>query len=272
MIVIGEKINGTRKEVGQAIPARDEKKIQALARMQVDAGCNFLDVNVGMPPDREPVDMVWLVKTIQAVCEIPLCLDSANPEALRAGLEQIHAPAMINSVSGEQSRIDGILPLACEFKTELILLPLDEAGIPKTSDGRMAIVEKLVRLAKAGGLSEDQLYIDPLATAIGTGTDAAMVTFDTIGKIRKVFPGAHVTIGLSNISFGMPLRSLINQAFLSMAVLSGLDSAIMNPNDRQLKGTMLAAEMLSNKDRYCQKFSRAYRSGKIGSEIIAKTQ
>jgi len=266
MIVIGEKINGTRKAVGHAIQTRDKETIQALARVQADAGCDFLDVNVGMPPDREPGDMVWLVKTIQAVCETPLCLDSANPEALRAGLTSINAPAMINSVSGEQSRIDGILPLACEFGPSLILLPLDETGIPKTSDGRMAIAEKLVGLAKAGGLSEDQLYLDPLATTISTGTDAALVTFETIVKIRKTFPEAHVTIGLSNISFGMPLRTLINQSFLSMAILSGLDSAIMNPNDRQLRGAMLAAEMLSNKDRYCQKFSRAYRAGKIGSE------
>jgi 5-methyltetrahydrofolate--homocysteine methyltransferase len=266
MIVIGEKINGTRKAVGQAIQTRDKETIQALARIQMDADCDFLDVNAGMPPDREPEDMVWLVQTILSVCEIPLCLDSANPEALRAGLAGINAPAMINSVSGEKSRIDGVLPLACEFGTSLILLPLDETGIPKTSDGRMAIAERLVGLAKAGGLSEDQLYLDPLATAISTGTDTAMVTFETIQKIRKAFPGAHVTIGLSNISFGMPLRSLINQSFLSMAILSGLDSAIMNPNDRQLKGTMLAAEMLINKDKYCQTFSRAYRSGKIGSE------
>ena len=266
MIVIGEKINGTRKAVGHAIQARDQETIQALARAQADAGCDFLDVNAGMPPDREPEDMVWLVQTILSVCEIPLCLDSANPEALRAGLTSINSPAMINSVSGEQSRIDGVLPLACEFGTSLILLPLDETGIPKTSDGRMAIAEKLVGLAKAGGLSEDQLYLDPLATTISTGTDAALVTFETIVKIRKTFPEAHVTIGLSNISFGMPLRSIINQSFLSMAILSGLDSAIMNPNDRQLKGAMLAAEMLVNKDKHCQKFSRAYRAGKIGSE------
>jgi 5-methyltetrahydrofolate corrinoid/iron sulfur protein methyltransferase len=266
VIIIGEKINGTRKEVGHAIRARDEKKIQALAKIQTDAGCDFLDVNAGTPSDREPEDMVWLVETIQAVYETPLCLDSANPKALRAGLEQVKTPAMINSVNGEQSRIDGILPLACEFRTNLILLPIDQTGIPKTSDGRMIIIEKMVNLAKAGGMPEDRLFIDPLATAISTGTDGALMTFDTIQKIRKMYPNAHITIGLSNISYGMPLRPIINQSFLSMVVLSGLDSAIINPNDRQLRGTMLAAEMLVNRDKSCQMFGQAFSSDAIGVE------
>jgi len=266
MIVIGEKINGTRKEVGHAIRMRDEKKIQALAKIQSDAGCDYLDVNAGTPADREPEDMAWLVKTIQAVCETSLCLDSANPKALHAGLEQVETTAMINSVNGEKSRIGGIFPLVCEFSTNLILLPINETGIPKTSEGRMIIIDKLVELAKKGGMHEAQLFIDPLATAISTGTDGALVTFDTIQKIRKIYPNAHVTIGLSNISYGMPLRSIINQSFLSMAVLSGLDCVIMNPNDRQLRGTMLAAEMLVNRDRRCQIFGRAYRSGSIGPE------
>lgn len=263
MIVIGEKINGTRKAVGFAIQERDKLSIQDLAKSQTDAGANFLDVNAGTPSDREPDDMVWLVETIQEVCETPICIDTANPQALRAGLKQVRSPTMVNSVTGEKPRIDGILPLACEFKTDLILLPIDDSGIPNTSEGRMVVIEKLVGLAKEGGLLEEQLYIDPLAIAISTGTEGALITFDTVQKIRETYPKAHVTIGLSNISFGMPLRSIINQSFLSMLVLSGLDSAIMNPNDRLLRGTMLASEMLVNKDRHCQKFSRAYRSGAL---------
>lgn len=268
MIVIGEKINGTRKAVGNAIRVRDKQLIQDLAQSQVDAGSDFLDVNAGTQKDREPDDMVWLVETIQEVCETPLCLDTANPEALLAGLKQVGSPAMVNSVTGETPRINGILPLACEFKTNLILLPINDQGIPMTSDGRMAIIEELVSRAKEGGLLEEQLYIDPLAIAISTGTEGALTTFDTIKKILAMYPKAHITIGLSNISFGLPLRSIINQSFMSMLVLSGLDSAIMNPNDRQLRGTMLASEMLVNKDRYCQKFSKAYRSGDL--DIHAK--
>jgi len=265
MIIIGEKINGTRKAVAQAIRERDTAFIQELARSQSEAGSNYLDVNAGTAPEREAEDMAWLVATIQEACDTPLCLDSANPAALRAGLELVTHPPMINSVSGEKPRIKGVLPLALEFKTDLILLALDdEIGIPNSSDGRLKIVDRLVALAKEGGLAEEKLYIDPLVTAISTGTENAIITFETIQKIRAGYPRCHITSGLSNISFGMPLRPLINQTFMAMAVQAGLDSAILNPNDRKLTEMMLTSEMLMGKDRFCQAFTKAFRSGRIG--------
>ncbi len=267
MIIIGEKINGTRKAVAQAIRDRDAAFIQALATSQAEAGSHFLDVNAGTAPEREAEDMAWLVTTIQKVCDTPLCLDSANPTALRAGLELVNHTPMINSVSGEKPRVEGVLPLALEFKTNLILLALDdETGIPNSSDGRMKIVDRLVGLAKKGGLTEPQLYIDPLVTAISTSTENAMITYDTIRKIRASYPECHITSGLSNISFGMPLRPLINQTFMAMCVQAGMDSAILNPNERSLRAVMLASEMLMGKDRFCQNYTRAYRSGRIGEE------
>jgi 5-methyltetrahydrofolate--homocysteine methyltransferase len=126
------------------------------------------------------------------------------------------------------------------------------------------IIDKLVGLATEGGLQEDQLFIDPLVTAISTGTSNALTTFDTIGAIRSRYPDAHVTCGLSNISFGMPLRPLINKYFMAMAIQAGLDSAIINPNDRELKGALMAAEMLMGMDSYCLNFNRAYRANLIG--------
>lgn len=267
MIIIGEKINGTRKAVARAIRERDDKFIRDLAASQAGAGSIFLDVNAGTAPDREPEDMVWLVNNVQAVCDIPLCLDSANPKALKAGIEIVHQTPLINSVSGEKNRIEGVLPLALEHKTGLILLALEDGtGIPETSDGRMKVVDRLVNLAVKGGLSEDQLYIDPLVTAISTGTDNALTALETIRRIRAVYPKVHITSGMSNISFGMPLRGLINQTFMSMAIQAGLDSAITDPTDRQLLGVMLAAEMLMGKDKFCQSFSRAFRNGRIGTE------
>ncbi|MBN1626375.1 MAG: methyltetrahydrofolate cobalamin methyltransferase [Deltaproteobacteria bacterium] len=264
MIIIGEKINGTRKAVAQAIRERDETFIRDLARNQTDAGSAFLDVNAGTAPEREPEDMAWLVGTIQEECGIPLCLDSANPSALRAGLEIVKNPPMINSVSGEKPRIEKVLPLALEYGTNLILLALDETGIPNTSDGRMKIVDRLVRLAMDGGLKEEKLYIDPLVTAISTGTDSALITLDTIRRISSTYPKCHITSGLSNISFGMPLRHMINRTFMAMAIQAGLDSAIADPGDRQLYEVIMAAEMLMGRDKYCQGFSRAYRAGRIG--------
>jgi 5-methyltetrahydrofolate--homocysteine methyltransferase len=265
MIVIGEKINGTRKAVGAAIQQRDAERIKQLALDQVEGGSTYLDVNAGTSPEREPDDMVWLVSTIQETVDVPLCLDSANPEALKAGLELVNKPPVINSVSGEKSRIEGVLPLALEYKTGLILLALDDAvGIPDTSEGRLEIVHRLVGLAKQGGLKEDQLYIDPLVTAVSTGDKNALLTFEAIRMIKQAYPEAHVTCGLSNISFGMPLRSLINQTFVAMCIQMGLDSAIIDPNDRDLTGVISAAEMLMGQDKYCQRFNQAFRAGSIG--------
>jgi 5-methyltetrahydrofolate--homocysteine methyltransferase len=265
MIIIGEKINGTRKSVAKAIAERDQKFIQQLATRQAAAGATYLDVNAGTVPEKEPEDMTWLVQCVQSVVDIPLCLDSANPAALQAGLKSVSQKPLINSLSGEKARVEGVLPLAVKHKTGLIILALDDTtGIPATSDGRMAIITKLTEMALQGGLSEDQLYIDPLVTAISTGIENAKVTFDTIRKVRDAYPQAHITSGLSNVSFGMPLRALLNRTFLAMCIQAGMDSAIADPNDRELMGTAMAAETLMGLDRYCLSFNKAFRAGSIG--------
>lgn len=265
MIIIGEKINGTRKAVKKAIKNRDSDFIRQLTQEQTSAGCAYLDINAGTPPGQEPEDMVWLIKNVQAVSELPVCLDSANPEALGAGLKIVEKTPLINSLSGEKARIDSVLPLALEYKTSLILLALDDTtGIPESSEERLEIVDRLAAMALDGGLSEDQLFIDPLVTAISTDTDSALTTFETIKGVKAKYPKAHVTSGLSNISFGMPLRAIINRTFLAMCVAAGMDSAIANPNDRELMTSIMAAEMLMGKDRYCMTFNKAFRAGSIG--------
>ena len=265
MIIIGEKINGTRKSVARAIAERDEIFIQQLATGQAAAGATYLDVNAGTVPEKEPEDMTWLVQCVQSAVDIPLCLDSANPAALHAGLKSVTHKPLINSLSGEKARVDGVLPLALEYQTGLIILALDDAsGIPATSEGRMAIIDRLVDMALAGGLGQDQLFIDPLVTAISTGIDNAKITFDTIVQTREKYPQAHITSGLSNISFGMPLRPLLNRTFLAMCIQAGMDSAIADPNDRELMGTAMAAETLMGLDRYCLSFNKAFRAGSIG--------
>lgn len=264
MIIIGEKINGTRKAVAKAIREKDADFIRDLAIAQAEGGATYLDVNAGTAPEREPDDMVWLVNNVQEACDLPLCLDSANPAALKAGLEVVTRLPMINSVSGEQNRIDGVLPLALEHKTDLILLALDDNGIPDSVEGRLEIVRKLVGLALEGGLKASQLHIDPLVTAISTGTENAKLTFNTIKAIKAEFAEVHVTGGASNISFGMPLRPMINRYFMSLAVQAGLDSAIINPNDRELIGAIMTTELLMGQDKYCLGFNKAFRAGKIG--------
>ena len=170
MIIIGEKINGTRKQVAEAIRNRDADFIRQLAQRQFESGASYLDINAGSLPQREPEDMVWLVENVQqAVPESTISLDSANRVALKAGIEKAAKTPMINSLSGEKFRIEGVLPLACEFQTELVVLALDDNGIPKTSEGRLDIVRRLVEMTRKGGLPDEKLFVDPLVMAISTG-------------------------------------------------------------------------------------------------------
>ncbi len=264
MIIVGEKINGTRKHVGAAIAQRDKDFIVNLALSQQEAGVDYLDIHPGSHPEKEPEDMVWLVKTVQSAVEVPLCLDSANPNALTAGLEVVNKTPIINSLSGEKKRIGGVLPVACKNKTELIVLALDEKGIPGTVKKRLEIIRDLVAMTREGGLPDKNLYIDPLVTTIATDIESGNNAFNAMRQIRKEFPDVHITAGLSNISFGLPLRSVINQAFVVLAIAAGMDSAILDPQDRKLRSIIYAAELVLGRDRYCMNYTRAYRAGKIG--------
>lgn len=266
MIIIGEKINGTRGAVAEAIKNRDEGIIRKLASSQFEAGAKYLDVNAGTSPDREPDDLVWLISLVRKETpEAIICLDSANPEAIKAGLENCKGQVpMINSLSGELARVEGILPLAVEYQTELVVLALDDRGIPDSCEKRLEIVSGLVALCRGKGLGDDKLYIDPLILSIATGDKNGLLALETIAKIRSSYPKVHITCGHSNISFGMPLRSVVNQAFMALTVQAGLDSAIMDPENRNLMGIMMATEALLGKDRYCMKFNKAYKQGIIG--------
>jgi 5-methyltetrahydrofolate--homocysteine methyltransferase len=267
MIVIGEKINGTRKRVAKAIQERDSDYIKDLAIRQVKSGANYLDVNAGTTPDREIEDLKWIVKIIQDSTDSPLCLDSANPEALAAAIKGVNKTPIINSVSGEVAKLDGVLPLACENNTGLIVLALDDDGIPETVDQRLEIISKIVKLTRKGGLSDGNLYIDPLIISLGTNQDSGLNAFAAIRSIKTQFPEAHVTSGLSNISFGLPARKMINQAFFVLAIEAGLDSAIMDPTDKTLYSLAFATDALLGKDDYCVNYTGAYRKGLIPGKL-----
>jgi 5-methyltetrahydrofolate--homocysteine methyltransferase len=269
MIIIGEKINGTRKKVAEAIAARDETFIRDLASKQFQAGAAYLDINAGTMPTKEPDDIVWLLRLVhESTPQAIPCLDSANPEALAAGLAEAVSyglpKLMINSLSGEQKRIDGVLPLAAKYKTELIVLALDDKGIPETVDGRMLIIRRLVDMCRNSGLPDGNLFIDPLVLTISTNNQGGLVTLNTLRAIKAEFPDVHMTCGHSNISYGMPLRSLLNQAFMALTIQAGLDSAISDPENRELRAIAMATEALLGQDRHCLNFNRAFRAKKIG--------
>ncbi len=267
MFIIGEKINGTRKQVNQAVQEHDASLIQALAINQVDAAADALDVNAGTTPDREPDDLLWLVKTVQDVVDKPLSLDSPNPEALALALSACQQTPIINSISGETDRLANLLPLVAKHGCRVLALALDDHGIPNTSERRMAVVRRLFQETRAAGIPDEHVYVDSLVMSVATDAEACRVTLQTMRAALAEFPQAHRTAGLSNVSFGLPARSLINRTFLTLALEAGLDSAIADPTDRGLMETLFATEAVLGYDRYCARYSRAFRIGRIGPPL-----
>ncbi len=261
MKIIGEKINGTRKRVARAIAERDAEYIKDLALRQSEAGASWLDVNAGTHPDQEPDDLIWLIETIQSVVATPLSLDSANPKALHIAIQAVHKTPMINSISGESQRLSGILPLVAEHGCQVIALAMDEKKIPETAEKRFEVIQKVLAKTQAAGVPDSHVYVDPLAMTLSTNSQSAMIAFETMRRVKVEHPEVHLTIGLSNISFGLPARSFVNRYFLSLAIQAGLDSAILDPLDRDIQAAILASELILGQDAHCLNYIRASRKG-----------
>ncbi len=261
MKIIGEKINGTRKRVARAIAERDAEFIQNLALKQAEAGSHWLDVNAGTHPDKEPDDLIWLIENIQSVVDTPLCLDSANPAALHVAITAVNKTPMINSISGEPDRLEKILPIVAEHGCEVIALAMDDKKIPETYEKRMEVIDKVIAATRAANVPDNKVYVDPLAMTIATANQSAVMACETIRAIHAKYPDVHFTMGLSNISFGLPARKQINRGFLTLAMQAGLDSAIMDPLDKELVAAILTTDLLLGRDRHCLNYVRASRKG-----------
>jgi cobalamin-dependent methionine synthase I len=261
MKIIGEKINGTRKRIARAIAEREASYIKDLAIKQTEAGADWLDVNAGTHPKDEPGDLIWLIDQIQSVVDTPLCLDSANPNALRAAIHEVNKTPMINSISGEPEQLKDILPIVAMHDCEVIALAMDENKIPETSEKRLTVVHKMLEAAHEAGIPDEKLYVDPLVMTIGTNIQCGLIFLETLQAVKAAYPQVHFSAGLSNISFGLPARSYINRAFLTLALQAGLDTAIIDPLDRELKAALVAAELVLGRDRHCMNYIRAYREG-----------
>ncbi len=261
MKIIAEKINGTRKRVAQAIAERDAGFIRDLAIKQAEAGSAWLDVNAGTLPEKEPADLVWLIENIQAVVDTPLSLDSANPAALEVAIQAVDKTPMINSISGEPDRLQKILPLVAEHNCDVIALAMDDKRIPDTFEERMLIIDRVIAATRAANVPDDKVYVDPLVMTIATANQSAVIACDTIRAVHEKYPDVHFTMGLSNISFGLPARKQINRGLLMLAMQAGLDSAILDPLDRELQAAILTTRLLLGQDNYCLDYVRASRKG-----------
>ena len=263
VIVIAERINGTRKRIGEALEKRDEALIRQEARRQVEAGADYVDVNGGRAGLDEVETLVWLVDTVQDEVDAPLCLDSADPTALKAALERVKKTPIVNSINGEAKRIESIVPLVAERKTGVIALCMEEGSMPETVADRMAIAGKLAEAVKAAGIAMSSVYFDPCVLAASTSPDQPAVVMETTREIRKAWPDCHVVYGLSNISFGMPLRPLLNRTFLAMLVACGGDAFIVDPTVLDVRATVAAASVLTGADEYGMNYLTAFREGKL---------
>ncbi|NTW71525.1 MAG: dihydropteroate synthase [Eubacteriaceae bacterium] len=262
MIFIGEKINGTRSKVKEAVINRNIDYIQSLAISQSEAGADFLDINAGTDPDRETEDLIWLIEKVQAVTDTPICIDSSTPSAIKEALKVTRVTPMINSINGDQKRLEEFLPFIKERNCSVIALCLDESmsGMPKSIDDRMHVLENIFLATRAAGIEDSKVYIDPLIMSAATDQKAGIIAFDCIRTIRGKYPQAHITGGLSNISYGLPDRSLINRTFLTLAIAAGMDSAVVNPTDTDLIQSLFATELLLGKDKFCRRYTTASKN------------
>jgi 5-methyltetrahydrofolate--homocysteine methyltransferase len=269
MEVIGEKINGTRKEVGEAVANRDAHFIQELARRQVNAGSTYLDVNAGTGAS-ESDDLSWLVETVQSVVDVPLCLDSPNPQALQAAIPLCCKMPMVNSISGESHRLENVLPVVAELGCPVVALAADDTGISQDLAGRLSVVEKVMQATRAAGVSDDRVYVDPLVIPVATFDQSGAVSLEAMREVKRRFPLAKLCVGLSNLSFGLPARSLINRVFIALSIQAGLDAALVNPEDSNLMQEILAAELVLGLDANCRRYTVAYREAKHGFPGLVK--
>lgn len=264
MIIIGEKINSTLKAIRPAMETRDTAAIIDLAKRQAEAGATFMDVNAGMFYENEIEILEWLIETVQEVVKTPFAIDSPNPKAILAGLKaNKNGKPIINSITGEKERFDAVMPLVAEYKTGIIALCMDDRGMPETTRERVEIARTLITNLTKEGVAMDDIYIDPMIRPVGTGSHYGIVALDTMRTVKAEYPDVHIACGLSNISFGIPARKVINQAFLVAAMTSGMDGAILDPLDKKLMTFLYASEALLGLDDYCMNFITKFREGEL---------
>lgn len=264
MIIIGEKINGSIPSVGKAIAARNEAKIRKLAKDQAEAGADFIDVCASVAESVEIETMKWLIDIVQDTVDTPICIDSPNPHTCVACIPFCKKEGLVNSVSLEGSKIETIFPVIANTKWEVVALLCDSHGIPSTVEKRMVIAKEIMAKAKEYGIVPARVHIDPLVITLSTDGETMAKFAACTSQIREMWPSVHITSGLSNISYGLPVRKSINMAFMALAMNAGMDCAIVDPLNRDMLGIIMATDALIENDEFCLGFIKAFRQGRIG--------
>lgn len=258
-VIIGERINPTgRKKVLAALQEGNFDVVRQDAIAQVKAGAHILDVNAGVPGADEPKLLTDVLRTVIEVADVPLCIDTADPLALSAALEMYEGKALVNSVNGEERSLEAVLPLVKEHGAAVIGLCMDDDGIPATAEDRLRVAGKIIERAGSLGIPVEDVVVDPLALTMGAESNAGRIALDTISLIVEEF-GTNITMGASNISFGMPDRKYINATFIAMAIHAGLTCPITNPLVDEVRIAILAADLSMGRDEYGMNWIKAFR-------------
>ncbi len=260
MLVIGELINGMYRNVGNAIKSKDRKAIQDIAKRQVEAGANMLDVNTG-PASSDPKEAIkWLVDSIQEAVDVPLALDSTKADVIEEGLKLVKRKALINSANADDEKLNTLVPMAKKYNAQLIALTMDKKGIPRDRNERSELALKIVSSCMEQGFPIEDLYIDPVVLPINVAQPQGIEVLESIKEFKLLSdPAPKTVVGLSNISQGTKSRSLINRTYLVMAIGFGLSGAIVDPLDKELMDGLITAELLLNKNIYCDSYLDAYK-------------
>ena len=258
MFIISERINGQFISVGKAIDDRNAGFIQDLTQKQTELGAHALDINVGPGRDNGPEDMTWLVKTVQEVTDLPLCIDAFGPKTMEAGLKACRNPIIMNSTNADPARMEKYFPLCREYNADIICLCMDEKGVPNSADARGEMAMLMMATAMEYEIMPDRLYLDPLVMPVCAAQDQGAKVIEAIRMFQTLNePSPRTVVGLSNVSNGAKNRSLINTTYLAMLMGAGLSSAILDPEDPELMSSLKAGEILLNRSLYCDDFLRA---------------
>ncbi len=263
MIIIGELINTSRKSIAAMVKERDWSGIQKVAADQIDSGADYIDVNAGTFVDNEAECLKWLITNVQRETDCLCCIDSPNPSSIEDALSVHKGQAMLNSISLEKKRYNALVPVIAGTGLKVIALCMSDEGIPETADERLNIADKLVNGLVKNNVLPENIFIDPLVQPVATRTNDGAEFLDALEKINTALEGVHTICGLSNISYGLPARKLMNRTFMAMAIAKGLDAAIINPLDNKMMANISAALALAGKDDFCMNYIKAYRAGKL---------
>lgn len=266
MIIIGEKINGSIPSVAKAIAERDEEHIKKLAIAQSEAGATYIDVCASVEDEIEVETMKWLIDLVQSVTDTPIAIDSPNAKTCVECMKYCNKPGLINSVSGEGDKMQVVFPVIADTKWDVVALLNDNSGIPKTAEDRIKVFDDIMAEAEKYGIKPNRIHIDPLVEMLCTSEDGIAMVEEVMHSIKEKYPTIHITGAVSNISFNLPARKLVNQAFVVLAMKAGMDSAVLDPLNRDMMGMIYATEACLGIDEMCIEYIGAYRDGIFGTK------